>query len=285
MRIAVLGDIHANTAALEAVLADAKTQAPDLYISMGDQVNLGPCPHETLEMLKSVNATCLHGNHERYVLAAMAGDSAYAGANFESLRFTAGKVTAEEITFPKDVTIGGVTFTHAMPGDDYFPVHNLSRAIPMMEKINAELTEPLRVVCGHNHNPGHYRFSKLTVDCVGAIGCMDRGIPGAALYHIMTLNPDGSYHLDPRFVPYDAASLKARFVESGMADYCPVMAHIACLDMQQNRDNLVPYVRHAFALLKTRGGGEAMPMDVWREADRSFAWPDGMTSEAFWKQR
>lgn len=39
MRIAVIGDVHGNAFALEAVLKDLKTQAPDLTVNLGDQVH------------------------------------------------------------------------------------------------------------------------------------------------------------------------------------------------------------------------------------------------------
>ena len=86
MRIALIADIHSNILALEAVMKAVKKHSPDRILSLGDQVNLGPCPRETLSLLRAENVTCLHGNHERYILSAMAGDPGYAGANFASLR-------------------------------------------------------------------------------------------------------------------------------------------------------------------------------------------------------
>lgn len=88
--IALIADIHANLLAAEAVLSDIhKKHRPDRIISLGDQVNLGPAPRDTLRLLRSKNVTCLHGNHEGYILSAMNNDPKYAGANFASLRFNA----------------------------------------------------------------------------------------------------------------------------------------------------------------------------------------------------
>ena len=85
--IALIADIHANLLAAEAVLSDIhKKHRPDRIISLGDQVNLGPAPRDTLRLLRSENVTCLHGNHEGYILSAMNNDPKYAGANFASLR-------------------------------------------------------------------------------------------------------------------------------------------------------------------------------------------------------
>ena len=85
MRIALISDIHANIVALEAVMKAIRRHSPDMILSLGDQVNLGPCPKETLELLRQENVTCLHGNHERYILSAMSGDPAYNGANCSAI--------------------------------------------------------------------------------------------------------------------------------------------------------------------------------------------------------
>ena len=98
--IALVADLHSNTLSLEAILKDVrKKHKPDRIISLGDQINLGPAPRETLDMLRQENVVCLHGNHERYILSAMKHDPAYAGANFASLDFNIKQVTEEEITF------------------------------------------------------------------------------------------------------------------------------------------------------------------------------------------
>ena len=56
--IALIADIHANLLAAEAVLSDIhKKHRPDRIISLGDQVNLGPAPRDTLRLLRSENVT------------------------------------------------------------------------------------------------------------------------------------------------------------------------------------------------------------------------------------
>ena len=47
--IALMADIHANLPAAEAVIADIRRKhKPDRIVSLGDQVNLGPAPCDTL---------------------------------------------------------------------------------------------------------------------------------------------------------------------------------------------------------------------------------------------
>ena len=279
MLIALLTDIHANLPALEAVLADIrKKHRPDQIVSLGDQINLGPCPRETLALLKDNDVTCLHGNHERYVLSVMAKDSAYDGANFESLRYNAAQLSAEEITLPKELRIGQVLLTHAMPGDDRFPVYDPELALPKLKAMRFD--EPTHIICGHGHNPVHYRVGNLTLSCLGSLGCMDDGVPGLATYSLLRIE-DGSAALQPCFVSYDPRALKPLFIRSGMAEACPVMAHIVCRQMEENQDYLVPFVTLAREISASKGEA-AVSASSWQEADKRFPWSGGESTASFW---
>ncbi len=68
MRIAFISDIHGNFTALQAVLADIKTQHVDQTICLGDTVSLGPQPTETLEALKDLHGIYIKGNHDEAIL-------------------------------------------------------------------------------------------------------------------------------------------------------------------------------------------------------------------------
>lgn len=280
MRIALIADIHANLPALQAVLRDIERRhAPDMIVSLGDQINLGPCPRETLALLKEKRVQCLHGNHERYVLSAMRGDQAYAGANFASLRFSAGLLTPEDISFPETLCVGPILFCHAMPGDDRFPVNEPKEALPRLREM--VFPERTHIICGHGHNAMHYSVGNLTLDGIGSAGCQDDGIPGAAVYAVLDLEGENA-SLRPCFATYDRRALKPLFKESGMASVCPIMAHLACKQMEENHDYLVTFVRKAWALAKTRGE-TSMTEQTWGDTDASFPWPEGIGTSGFWK--
>lgn len=280
MRIALIADIHSNILALEAVMKAVKKHSPDRIISLGDQVNLGPCPRETLALLKAENVACLHGNHERYILSAMTGDPGYAGANFASLRWNASLLTAEEITFPKVMELEGAVFTHAMPEDDRFPMYDVSRALPLLRGM--EFDKPTHIFCGHGHNPTHIQLGNLTLDSIGSVGCMDDGVPGTAPYAILTLSK-GQTFLRPYYVAYDIRPMRRLFVNSGMADFCPIMAHLICLQMTMNVDFLVGFVEKALALSQARGEHVISPK-TWQAADAAFDWPGGVGTAAYWQE-
>ena len=65
VRIAVLSDIHANLAALEAVLAHAEGQGSlEAIWSLGDLVGYGPQPRECLALLRRYTFQSVAGNHD-----------------------------------------------------------------------------------------------------------------------------------------------------------------------------------------------------------------------------
>jgi predicted phosphodiesterase len=68
MRIAVLSDVHGNLDALDAVLADARSQGADGYWFVGDYAAIGPEPVAVLERIASLDgARFTRGNTDRYV--------------------------------------------------------------------------------------------------------------------------------------------------------------------------------------------------------------------------
>ena len=279
MRIALIADIHSNILALEAVMKAIKKFSPDTIISLGDQVNLGPCPRETLDLLRAENVTCLHGNHERYILAAMDNHPGYTGANFNALRFNAAKLSRSEITLPKVMEMDGVTFCHAMPEDDRFPVFDVDQAIPMLERMTFD--KPTHIICGHGHNPTHISLPNFTLDSIGSVGCMDDGVPGTAPFAILTLR-GGHTGLRPYYAEYNTAAIPDLFRQSGLAEACPIMAHITCLQMMNNTDYLVSFVAKAQTLSKSRGE-DVISENTWKNTDASFRWPDGVGTAEFWK--
>src|SRR5689334_761390 len=69
MRIAILSDIHGNSVALDAVLADITTQGPiAAYWVLGDLVAMGPDPVGVMQRLRALlNLQALRGNTDRWL--------------------------------------------------------------------------------------------------------------------------------------------------------------------------------------------------------------------------
>jgi predicted phosphodiesterase len=64
---AIISDIHANLEALEAVLADIKSQGIESIYCLGDVVGYGPNPRECIDRVMSCRL-CLLGNHDQGAL-------------------------------------------------------------------------------------------------------------------------------------------------------------------------------------------------------------------------
>ena len=67
-----MSDIHANTEAFAAVLADLDTRHPDEMINLGDVIGYGPNPEEAMDMLRSRGIASVVGNHEQGMIDAKA---------------------------------------------------------------------------------------------------------------------------------------------------------------------------------------------------------------------
>lgn len=65
-RYAVLGDIHGNLEALEAVLEDASKHDVTSFVCVGDVVGYNADPAACLEKLRELGADTVRGNHDHY---------------------------------------------------------------------------------------------------------------------------------------------------------------------------------------------------------------------------
>lgn len=68
MPTAVISDVHANAAALKAVLADIDARGITRIVCLGDSVGYGPDPLECVDLIASRCAWTLMGNHDYAVL-------------------------------------------------------------------------------------------------------------------------------------------------------------------------------------------------------------------------
>lgn len=64
MKFAILGDIHANLDALEAVLADAAAQGATHHVCIGDIVGYNANPTECLARIRALDCPVVKGNHD-----------------------------------------------------------------------------------------------------------------------------------------------------------------------------------------------------------------------------
>jgi diadenosine tetraphosphatase ApaH/serine/threonine PP2A family protein phosphatase len=95
MRCAILGDIHANLQALEAVLADARECGCQEFHVLGDVVGYNAKPAECLRIVRDLPGACVLGNHDQ----ASSNDSLLAGFSANataSIAWTRQQLSVEE---------------------------------------------------------------------------------------------------------------------------------------------------------------------------------------------
>jgi predicted phosphodiesterase len=68
MRIAITSDIHGNAHAFDAVLADVRREMPDYAVCLGDAVQGGAQPAETVARLRELGWPVVMGNADSWLL-------------------------------------------------------------------------------------------------------------------------------------------------------------------------------------------------------------------------
>lgn len=151
MRILVISDVHANLAALEAVLDSAPVH--DAVWSLGDTVGYGAQPNECIDRLAESGASpSLVGNHDLAAVGLMPIKwfNAYAAA---AATWTSAQLTAENrfrirSGFTSE-SVGQFYLVHGSPRDparDY--VLTQEDAVMSLGAVAAQV-----ILCGHTHVP------------------------------------------------------------------------------------------------------------------------------------
>ena len=85
MRYALIGDVHANLPALEAVLADVESKRPDVVYHLGDLVGYAPWPNEVVDRVRGAGVQGIAGNYDSTIAAGERppGEDEASASNFE----------------------------------------------------------------------------------------------------------------------------------------------------------------------------------------------------------
>ena len=156
MKIAIVSDIHANLAALQAVLADIDAVAPGAAIwHTGDIVGYNAEPNEVVALLRKRGAAGVMGNHDAAVLGEL-DVKWFNPAAAAAVKWTATHITPENATWlhalPKISEMGAATLVHASllkPLEEYVIDAESAR-----ENLFA-LSTPV-LFHGHTHVPAYW---------------------------------------------------------------------------------------------------------------------------------
>jgi putative phosphoesterase len=208
-RIAVLSDVHGNAVALQAVLEELAGEAVDLVLFGGD-LTWGPLPHETLELVDTLEVPALYvrGNAERALLEPTDEPT-------ERERWLAKRHSEEQLDFLRSFSeqvvvdvagLGPVRFCHGSPRSDeelVTPRTPTSR----VRAMSAEIDERV-LVTAHTH----LQFDRLVAG-IRSVNAGSVGMPyegrGDAFWAI--LGPD----VDLRSTGYPLDVAAERYRASG----------------------------------------------------------------------
>ena len=152
MRVAVLSDVHANLAALEAVLDEVDAVGVDELWCLGDTVGYGPQPNECCDRVNADADLCLVGNHDLVVL----GELTVSDFNDEAA--AAALWTADQLTEASREFLAALKPTG---GGDGVGLYHGSARDPVWEYVLSEeaawwtlqATHAPLVLVGHSHVP------------------------------------------------------------------------------------------------------------------------------------
>lgn len=271
MSTLILSDIHGNLPALRAILATPEARRCSEIISLGDHVNFGPQSREVHELLVSLGATMLLGNHEERLLHA--GDAEFAGFNWSLMHWTARQMSGIDLHLPTDVRRGPVLFTHGTPGDPYRLV-----TPPELPGLLASLPDGMQLlVSGHNHLRWDVTAGGRRAFNPGSAGMNEDGCSSVAPFAIL----DGD-HLTRCEAAYDVNDVIRACIDSGAYRAAPMMCR-ACVHVMKSAEpqGVTQLLRHVAAVARPLGltiADEA----AWREADASYPWEEATPTEAYW---
>jgi diadenosine tetraphosphatase ApaH/serine/threonine PP2A family protein phosphatase len=241
MRFAAIADVHGNHLALEAVLADIRTQGLDEIVNLGDMAS-GPLDaRKTMDALMALDAVHVLGNHDRYLIdrppEKMGSWDRPAHAQLDARHLEWLRAVP-----PTRIFCDRVFLCHATPASD--EIYWLETVSPdgtvrmaargAIEQAAGGIAQPL-MLCGHSHIAREVRLGdgRLIVNpgSVGSPGYRDIhpfphvievGTPDAR-YAILEFS-NGEWRAIFRQVAYDHEAMAAMARRNGQPELASALA-------------------------------------------------------------
>lgn len=220
VKIALIGDVHANLPALQAVLDDARRRGAIAVLDAGDAVGYGPFPEETVEHLRRQRVLSVIGNYDRQVLASrgkkkglpkdpekrLAVRWAYEHLSKEARSYLASLPEHRRLALGER----RVLLCHGSPEsiDEYLDGETPAyRLVEIARTARADV-----IVSGHAHRPSAREVAGVWFVNTGSVGRPDDGDPRAC-YALLQTEPFSICHLR---IPYNIDRTVAAVFEGGL---------------------------------------------------------------------
>lgn len=290
-KLAVLADIHANLAALQAVLDDLERWSPDQVIVAGDVVNRGPQSDRCLELLLHQAAArgwlLLRGNHERYVLQfdrdrlrpEFAADPARRAIvapvawTYSQVAPHLDAIAALPESLRLDLGSETLAVYHASLRHDRDGITRSSSDAELREQVDTTTT----LFCvGHTHVPLLRQLDSTLVVNVGSVGLPFDGDTRAA-YARLSRGRDG-WRAEIVRLEYDLAATLRAFETSGALAAVGGQGPLMLRELETGRSLIYDFVPAYFDRIRA---GEISMEQAAREylasldGQRGRLWPSG----------
>jgi putative phosphoesterase len=200
VRLGIISDVHANIAALEAVLDVFKLERVDSILCLGDFVGYGPFPNEVVARVKEIGAPSTLGAADERVAFGFAehhvgGRAGRDGVADTTLAWTRQVIEPGSLEFLRGLPVqrrintpaGKLRFFHGSPED---PAERIdlsgghSELAQLLERHRARL-----IACGGSHIPYLRKLPGGWLVNPGSVGLSLNGEPGAD-YALVELSED-----------------------------------------------------------------------------------------------
>lgn len=241
MRIGILGDIHGNLEALNAVVAAMRSDGVDHWVQVGDIVGYGPEPSVCIDVVRELGCTVCMGNHDAAVLGRL--DTNYFNNYAKvAVEWTKGQLRPEDFEYldalPLVVKEEEYTVVH---GTLHMPEQFGYVLSPVEAKDSLRLQSSFVCFVGHSHVPAIYMERpemdphELDVLYLSEVETNVRGC-GKVLINVGSVgqprdeDPRAAYALfdtetlsaSIRRIDYDIAAVQQKIRDAGLPD---VLAH------------------------------------------------------------
>ncbi len=211
INVALIGDVHGNLPALEAVLRDAHAAGAATIWNLGDFVGYGPFPDEVVCRLRRQRAASILGNYDKKVLAfrrkrkkwqVTKAPKKYLAFEFAYRKLSQGSRRYLQ-SLPRELRIGlgphRVLLTHGSPAavDEALGPETPDDRLAYL----AGIADANLVACGHSHCPFVRQVDGVQFVNPGSVGRPEGGDPRAC-YTLLDLAA-AEPAIRPRRIEYD----------------------------------------------------------------------------------
>ncbi|MBN1992633.1 MAG: metallophosphoesterase family protein [Anaerolineae bacterium] len=199
MKIALIGDVHANLPALETVLNHAHQQGSEAIWNIGDWVGYNAFPNQVIQRLRQEHAVSIVGNYDLKVLKFKQKKDKWRHTKrpekYLAFKWAYQNLSKEHRAYlrslPQEIrlTVAGwpVLLTHGSPASNNEAITAATPEARLHEL--AQMAQAEVIICGHSHRPCVRRVDKVWFINTGSVGRPDDGDPRAT-YAILQLEPD-----------------------------------------------------------------------------------------------